>query len=430
MRRFYWIVFLGFPFIYSCSSTAPSLFGKQTPHEQYGKKLTDAGLKQTAVGNQWFMAAEVALQTPAPIALPYKEAGYFAAEKPRAIGLKFSAKRGEKLTFQITKRSAASFTLYVDVWKSNPTPVLKTSFDTATQVTEFIVPETGDYILRMQPELLSSGEYTLSIAAGASLGFPVAGEASRIGSVWGDTRDAGVRKHEGIDIFAPKHTPAVAAESGVVTAVNENTLGGKVVWLRPQGADYVLYYAHLDEQLVQAGQQVQKGDPIGLVGNTGNARTTPSHLHFGIYTTGGAIDPAPFVRPGTKQPQEVTTKLFQKAIRSTVPLTVSINGKETALKAQTFAEPVAVTATQYRVLFPDGTFGNMAIKNTQDILQPLRKAVITDTSYLLDQPAFNALHKRLLLAATPLDVVGRFNNFMLVKTGEGDQGWVFEKVLN
>ena len=56
-------------------------------------------------------------------------------------------------------------------------------------------------------------------------------------------------------------------------------------------------WVHLDEQLVEPGQWVEPGDVVGRVGNTGNARTTPPHLHFAIYAEGqGPIDPDPFLR--------------------------------------------------------------------------------------------------------------------------------------
>jgi peptidoglycan LD-endopeptidase LytH len=66
---------------------------------------------------------------------------------------------------------------------------------------------------------------------------------------------------------------------GVVTRVEENTLGGRVIFLAPNNKDYSLYYAHLQEQTAKPGQRVKTGDTIGLMGNTGNARTTAPHLH-------------------------------------------------------------------------------------------------------------------------------------------------------
>ena len=60
----------------------------------------------------------------------------------------------------------------------------------------------------------------------------------------------------------------------------------------------MLYYAHLDQQLVSPGERVNAGEIVGTVGNTGNARTTAPHLHFGIYAVGrGAIDPYWFIAP-------------------------------------------------------------------------------------------------------------------------------------
>jgi len=88
-----------------------------------------------------------------------------------------------------------------------------------------------------------------------------------------------------------------------VTRVQTTGLGGKQVWLR-DAMGHNFYYAHLDSQLVREGQQVAPGDTLGLVGNTGNARTTPPHLHFGIYQR-GPHDPWPFVYEPTARPSRV-----------------------------------------------------------------------------------------------------------------------------
>lgn len=155
------------------------------------------------------------------------------------------------------------------------------------------------------------GPFTLLLESRPALLFPVAGrDAGSIGSFWGDRRDGGRRRHEGNDIFAPRGTPLLAVADGRVTRVQEGGLGGKTVWLRDRDRRLNYYYAHLDSQGVYRGQTVARGDTIGWVGNTGNARTTPPHLHFGIYAN-GARDPLPFlqgpdgqapgplVRPGT-----------------------------------------------------------------------------------------------------------------------------------
>src|SRR5690606_27514041 len=110
--------------------------------------------------------------------------------------------------------------------------------------------------------------------------------------------------------FSSFRTPVIAIAPGI-TRVNENNLGGKVVWLRPEGKDFTLYYAHLDEQIATDGQFVRQGDTLGLMGNTGNARTTPPHLHFGIYTGNGAVDPLPFINPAIRKMPEVQADLKQ-----------------------------------------------------------------------------------------------------------------------
>lgn len=136
-------------------------------------------------------------------------------------------------------------------------------------------------------------------AIAKELVFPISGK-SNIGSYWGDTRDGGARKHEGIDIFAAKGTPVVAVADGYVLEVAEDGIGGKTVTIQSDDYTWRSYYAHLDEQKVSTGQLVKKGQLIGTVGNTGNAKTTPSHLHFGIYESSGAIDPLPYVKTSPK----------------------------------------------------------------------------------------------------------------------------------
>lgn len=128
------------------------------------------------------------------------------------------------------------------------------------------------------------------------LSFPVAGKSNNaIKSFWGVARDGGRRSHEGNDIFADRGHPVIAAADGRISSVRDRGLGGKQIWLRDELTASSHYYAHLDSQLVSSGQRVSRGDTIGLVGNTGNARTTPPHLHFGIYKAGGAVDPKPFI---------------------------------------------------------------------------------------------------------------------------------------
>ena len=133
-----------------------------------------------------------------------------------------------------------------------------------------------------------------------SLAFPVAGMRSDIEGFWGDSRDGGRRLHKGIDIYARKGTPVVAISDGVIVNRDNTHYGGKTLWLKPSGRGWTAYYAHLDKQLVKPGQRVRKGQVIGTVGNTGNARHMPSHLHFGIEQGRGWVNPLPYVKHSKK----------------------------------------------------------------------------------------------------------------------------------
>jgi murein DD-endopeptidase MepM/ murein hydrolase activator NlpD len=154
-----------------------------------------------------------------------------------------------------------------------------------------------------------------------SLVFPVAGKRSNIGSFWGDVRDGGKRKHKGIDIFARKGTPVVAIADGIIVEKGSTPRGGKILWLRPFGHPWAVYYAHLDQYKVKRGQIVKKGQVLGTVGNTGNARYTPSHLHFGIYSWVGAVNPLPYVRHSPKV--EVPKAKPKQAVRKTAAKTAA-----------------------------------------------------------------------------------------------------------
>jgi len=128
---------------------------------------------------------------------------------------------------------------------------------------------------------------------------PVMGVApSALESSWGAPRSGG-RHHEGIDIFAPRGTPVVAATRGEVLRVGQNRLGGNVVWVAGAGAR-LYYYAHLSRFRtgLAVGEPVEPGTILGYVGTSGNAAGTPPHLHFGMYPLSRglrAVDPAPFL---------------------------------------------------------------------------------------------------------------------------------------
>ena len=429
-----WLCTLVFPFVLmSCSTSGPGLFAKKNLHDQYAQKLSDAGLAETALGRQWLSAAEGALSNPVTISLPYKELSYFDAAQPRAVGLQFSGKQGEKLVFQLNTKATDAFQLFADLWEvtTSAKPSFIRSIDTSLNTFELEIEDnTTAYILRLQPELLKSMDYELSISIAPSLAFPVAGNNARIASYWGAARDAGARSHEGIDIFAPKRTPALAAADGIVTRVNENNLGGLVVWLRPKGKSYNLYYAHLDEQLATAGQQVSKGDTIGLIGNTGNARTTPPHLHLGIYAAGGAVDPLPFVNPDIKKPKEPSTtiNLKEDKLRLVKSTGIGTANFSSTMAANTIVQPIAVTADGYRVMLPDHRIAEIAKGNVQKVNGAIKQTSVKDSTYLFALPMENAPRKTMLASKTAISVLGVFNQYYYIRHKD-DEGWVLANAL-
>ena len=90
-------------------------------------------------------------------------------------------------------------------------------------------------------------------------------------------------KHKGVDIFAKAGTPVISASNGIVIYTGVFSLGGNVVVvLGPAFKTH--YYAHLKEIQTHVGSILNNGTHIGTVGNTGNAKNTPAHLHYSIGT--------------------------------------------------------------------------------------------------------------------------------------------------
>lgn len=87
--------------------------------------------------------------------------------------------------------------------------------------------------------------------------------------------------HKGVDIFAKKGTSVHSATWGIVLVATEFGKGGKfVLTLGPKWRLH--YYAHLNEIKTKPLSFVTQNTEIGTVGNTGNAATTPAHLHYSI----------------------------------------------------------------------------------------------------------------------------------------------------
>ncbi len=126
------------------------------------------------------------------------------------------------------------------------------------------------------------------VAPGLSAGamIPVEGiDVSRLSDSFTSPRSGG-RTHNAIDIAAPTGTPVLAITDGRVSRKHWNRLGGRTLYLTSADGQHDFYYAHLDayEDDIEVGSVVQRGDVLGTVGSTGNARGP--HLHFQILRKG------------------------------------------------------------------------------------------------------------------------------------------------
>ncbi|MHB1653109.1 MAG: M23 family metallopeptidase [Desulfitobacteriaceae bacterium] len=127
--------------------------------------------------------------------------------------------------------------------------------------------------------------------------FPIEGKYWYEDS-FGAGREGGKRKHEGTDLFGKEGTTIVSVCPGEVEELGWNRLGGERVGIRGGDGNYY-YYAHLEKisAALWKGKRVSKGEKIGTMGHTGDALTTPDHLHFGIELPNGIwINPYPFLR--------------------------------------------------------------------------------------------------------------------------------------
>ncbi len=368
-------------------------FRDLTPYEAYSESLAQAGLSETALGRDWILAGSAAVDAAAPVSLPFQEEGYITAEEPTAMAYRITVPRGRRLTADVTLDTEDGTRVFVDLFRvaagdeDPPRPIISSDSVPGTFVHE---PwREGDFILRLQPELLRGGQYRVTLRLEAQLAFPVDGLNMRaIQSVFGAERDAGARSHDGVDIFAPRGTPVLAAAPGRAYRVGITNLGGKVVWVRDPLRNARLYYAHLDSQHVRDGDRIEIGDTLGFVGNTGNARTTPPHLHFGLYRTGeGAIDPTPFLAPPRGTLPELTADLGQ------LGAWVRLQNEGTRLRAApetdapvlreleqfTQVRVLGGSGEYFRVRLPDGMNGYVAARLTEPADQPFSTQVATST---------------------------------------------------
>ena len=414
--------------------------GFRSPRDEYVRSLEKAELHRTAVGRDWIAAGDAAIAAATRVTVPHREAVHLPAAEPRAAAWRIPLRRGDRFIASAEVAMDPLGRLFVDLF-SAPRDTTETyervasAPDRGTSI-DVEIRRDGEYVLRAQPELLRGGRIVVTITTGPTLAFPVAGRDARIArSLFGAPRDAGRRSHHGVDLFAPRGTPVVAAAPGIVRRVGETDLGGNVVWLLDTRREQSLYYAHLDRQLVSAGEIVQVGDTLGLVGSTGNARGTPPHLHFGIYWRGqGPIDPLPFIdtRRGTPAGITADTSLFGTRVRIAraqvaLRLSPAANADSTrALPRSAVATVLGAAGGWLRVRLPGGESGFVTASAVQRVGAPVTVVAREAGAILRERPSPSAVVVDSLGARARLSVLGRYGRWLLVATEENREGWIAE----
>lgn len=411
-----------------------------TAREAYLSALDSNGLANTQMAKMWKLAGVNALKDRILLEAPFQETGYFRAEDPEALAYRIDLKTGELLQFNLVTEPD-SILFFVDLFRieaTDSTTNFRHLFDAQNYQTDSLTYEAeqpGTYLLRIQPELLVSGRFTLKLIVQPVYGvFPVSGKGNRdVWSFFGDPRDGGKRKHKGVDIFARRGTPVVAAVDGTVRRVRDRGLGGKQVWLNDHQRRQSLYYAHLDSQLVIEGQRVKAGDTLGLVGNTGNARNTRPHLHFSIYRRGfGAIDPHPFIASQVAKVPTVsadTARLgdWVRVRRRNTQLLVAPqpgSNQLTTLDRHLPLEIIAASKFWYRVRIPEGGSGYLPVNRVEDLSRTISKITITDSRELLESPFPEAVPVSVVADSTEVEVIGISGSYSLVKDNSGTLAWM------
>jgi murein DD-endopeptidase MepM/ murein hydrolase activator NlpD len=394
-----------------------------SPYERYAETLQRAGLGDTALWRDWVRAGEQALLTAVAAEPPFHETGYFAPDTPAAIGYRMTLRRGRRLAIDVSFESADPGLLFVDLFQlpadgSAPRHVASLAEGT---LLSHDVDRDGAYIVRIQPELLRGGRYTVVERTLATLAFPVPSLTRRaVDSAFGTPRDAGAREHEGVDIFAPRDAPVVAVADGLARSAT-NALGGNVVWLHAAGGRR-FYYAHLDRAAVQGSARVRAGDVLGFVGNTGNARRTLPHLHFGIYE-GGAVDPLPWLQPDDPLPPAPQAPLEPLAtLMRVLPARTQLrsgadrnSAPRRHLDARTVVRVMGVSQRSYRVQLPDGSIGYLDGNALTAAASAVGRQPLPSGSILRERPLDTAPVVEVTDRTLQAEVLGRFGAFALLR---------------
>jgi peptidoglycan LD-endopeptidase LytH len=238
----------------------------------------------------------------------------------------------------------------------------------------------GPAAARLDPGAPAKRPATSPAKSGSSLGnriiFPVLGR-SHYGNDYGDPRPQG--RHEGIDIVAPRNALAVAAEAGRVKFHLGSARAGCMLYLN--GASGTTYlYVHLNNDLgttndnrgsctpgiafapgLKSGARVAAGEPVGFVGDSGDADGVQPHLHFEVHPRDGAsTNPFPYLNRGWRllfaAPRRGQTSLWLKGTmiaQQTEAMKVQVTSlgvRATGLKLNGISRPVSLGVSPFTVI--------------------------------------------------------------------------------
>jgi peptidoglycan LD-endopeptidase LytH len=150
-----------------------------------------------------------------------------------------------------------------------------------------VVREAGSALAGPRVARRSNGSRSNDLQIGSGgMAVPVEGiKVADLTDTFTASRGGGSRVHNAIDIMAPEGRPVIAAAPGKVERLfNSIGKGGLTAYVRSEDGRWMYYYAHLAayDASLKEGMTVTRGDPIGLVGHTGDASPSGPHLHFAI----------------------------------------------------------------------------------------------------------------------------------------------------
>lgn len=388
-----------------------------SPYESYVKSLESSGISKSTMGKKWISSGESALLNPKEsVKLPFKSEIFFREIVPNAISYRLKYEEYAKLTFKISSKGKDNNGVYVDIFEDNPNKSRIKNFYVKDTVFVYEDNNFKNLIIRIQPQLLVNQYVTIEIIENPKLAFPVKNGSNKdIQSFWGVDRDGGKRRHEGVDIFSKKGTPILAVEDGTIARVETNILGGKVVWQRLGLFGQSIYYAHLDSQTVSSGQVVKKGDVVGFMGNTGNAKYTASHLHFGIYTGSGAIDPLLYIQK-------------RDTISGKLRLSEKYLGEEVVLKTENGQVPVNVLSVSTGAINYADYLGNLQNINQLNIDSKIKIKFKPNQSVqnIIDRPFLEGIPIAKFNANETFKILGYVDNYLYLVQNDV-RGWVLKE---